>query len=82
MQNSLPDHDVEKLLVGNKCDLESKRVIPYRRGEEVRYHCRCFIIKSYKLCCMELQMAKQYNIKYIETSARTNHNITEVGYPL
>ena len=27
--------DVEKVLVGNKCDLESKRVIPYERGEQV-----------------------------------------------
>ena len=33
LQNS--SSDVDKILVGNKCDLESKRVIPYSRGEEV-----------------------------------------------
>ncbi|XP_065890745.1 ras-related protein Rab-10-like [Dysidea avara] len=27
--------DVERLLIGNKCDLESKRVIPYTRGEQM-----------------------------------------------
>ena len=27
--------DVERLLIGNKCDLESKRVIPYNRGVQV-----------------------------------------------
>ena len=27
--------DVERLLVGNKCDLETQRAIPYQRGEQV-----------------------------------------------
>ena len=27
--------DVEVILVGNKCDLESKRVIPRNRGQQV-----------------------------------------------
>ena len=27
--------DVEVILVGNKCDLESKRVVPHNRGKQV-----------------------------------------------
>ena len=27
--------DVQKLLVGNKCDLESERVVPYERVKQV-----------------------------------------------
>ena len=27
--------DVEKILVGNKCDLESERIVPYERGKQV-----------------------------------------------
>ena len=27
--------DVEVILVGNKCDLESKRVVPHNRGQQV-----------------------------------------------
>ena len=27
--------DVERILIGNKCDLESKRVIPHNKGEQV-----------------------------------------------
>ena len=45
LQNSSSDCDVDRLLVGSKCDLESKRVISYSRGEEVRFH-RCSVIKS------------------------------------
>ena len=44
-EHSLPDvccspiqhasSDVERLLVGNKCDLETQRAVPYQRGEQV-----------------------------------------------
>ena len=30
-----PDKQVEKLLVGNKCDLESERVVPYETAQKV-----------------------------------------------
>ena len=48
--------NVIKLLIGNKCDLEDKRVISYETGKD---------------------FAEQYNMKYIETSAKTDLNVTE-----
>ena len=35
LQDIPPDKHVEKLLVGNKCDLESERVIPYETVQKV-----------------------------------------------
>lgn len=34
-----PQHaneDVERMLLGNKCDMEDKRVVPKAKGEQVR----------------------------------------------
>ena len=50
------NQNVVKLLIGNKCDLEDKRVISYETGKD---------------------FAEQYNMKYIETSAKTDLNVTE-----
>ena len=49
--------DVERLLIGNKCDLEAKRAVESERGE---------------------QLARSQGIPFMETSAKTNHNIDEV----
>ena len=49
--------DVERLLVGNKCDLEKKRAVESERGEE---------------------LARSHGIPFMETSAKTGHNINEV----
>lgn len=54
LQHASPD--VERLLIGNKCDWESRRVIPKDQGEE---------------------LARQQAIPFLETSAKTNHNISE-----
>ena len=48
---------VERLLIGNKCDWETERVVESERGE---------------------QLAQSLNIPFMETSARTGHNIDEV----
>ena len=48
--------NVIKLLIGNKCDLDEKRVISFDKGKD---------------------FAEQYNMKYIETSAKTDLNVTE-----
>ena len=55
-----PQHasaDVERLLIGNKCDWETKRAIPTSRGKD---------------------LADTQGIPFLETSAKTNHNIDEV----
>ena len=54
-QNASPD--VAQVLIGNKCDLESEKVIPTEEGQ---------------------QLAASLGIPFFETSAKTNHNITEV----
>ncbi len=46
-----------RFLVGNKCDLENKRVISYEQGKE---------------------LAKQYNIQFLETSAKDTVNVDEL----
>ena len=48
--------NINVLLVGAKCDLNSERVISYNQAEE---------------------LADELGIKYIETSAKTGHNIDE-----
>lgn len=47
-------NDVEKVLLGNKCDMEDNRVISKENGEN---------------------LAKDYGMKFYETSAKTNINI-------
>ena len=49
--------NVMKVLVGNKCDLEQKRIISYDQGKE---------------------LAKRYNIEFLETSAKDSLNIDEL----
>ena len=50
-------NDTITLIVGNKCDLESTRIVEYKEAEE---------------------FASQFSIPYIETSAKTSSNITNV----
>ncbi len=47
--------------MGNKCDMEDKRVIPTERGQEV---------------------AKHHGIPFIETSAKTNINVTRAFHDI
>lgn len=53
--------DVEKMLLGNKCEMEEKRQVSRERGE---------------------QLAIEYNIKFIETSAKESINVEEAFYTL
>ena len=48
--------NVVKILIGNKCDLEDKRVISYSQAKD---------------------FADSNGLKYVETSAKTNNNVTE-----
>ncbi|CAH1111270.1 unnamed protein product [Psylliodes chrysocephalus] len=53
--------DVEKMLLGNKCELEEKRQVSKERGE---------------------QLAIEYGIKFIETSAKASIRVEEAFYTL
>ena len=37
LQDIPSDKHIDKLLVGNKCDLESERVVPYETVQKVSY---------------------------------------------
>ena len=47
---------INKILIGNKCDLTSQRQVTTAQGE---------------------QLAREYEMKFLETSARSNINVTE-----
>ncbi|XP_015509192.1 ras-related protein Rab-8A [Neodiprion pinetum] len=53
--------DVEKMLLGNKCDLADRRQVSKQRGE---------------------QLAVEYGIKFMETSAKASINVEEAFYTL
>lgn len=53
--------DVEKMLLGNKCELEEKRQVTKEKGE---------------------QLAIEYGIKFIETSAKASIHVQEAFYML
>merc|ERR1739838_1076019 len=48
------NEDVEKMILGNKCDMEDKRMVSKERGESI---------------------AREHNIRFLETSAKANVNI-------
>ncbi|XP_037025975.1 ras-related protein Rab-8A isoform X2 [Bradysia coprophila] len=53
--------DVEKMLLGNKCELNEKRQVTKERGE---------------------QLAVEYGIKFMETSAKASVNVEEAFFTL
>ena len=76
-QNTSADKRVEKLLVGNKCDLESERVVLYETAQKVSPISRG--LAGYYM--RSTQLAEAQNIfSYVETSAKTNLNIDKVQY--
>merc|ERR1712168_950603 len=53
--------DVEKMILGNKCDMNERREVTKERGEE---------------------LAIEYGIKFMETSAKASINVEEAFYTL
>ncbi|XP_068743896.1 ras-related protein Rab-8A-like [Montipora capricornis] len=53
--------DVEKMVLGNKCDMEDRRVVSKERGT---------------------QLATEYGIKFMETSAKASINVEEAFFTL
>lgn len=53
--------DVEKMILGNKCDINDRRQVTKARGE---------------------QLAMEYDIKFMETSAKSSLNVEEAFFTL
>ena len=54
--NRYASENVNRLLVGNKCDMDSKKVVSFDEGKE---------------------LADQLGIKFLETSAKSSHNVEQ-----
>ena len=54
------NEDVERMILGNKCDMDDKRVVTKERGEEI---------------------AREHNIKFLETSAKVGNIVARVQIP-
>jgi GTPase SAR1 family protein len=58
------------MLIGNKCDMHDKRQVGREKGEQVREERhRC---KDDDDDVFSLQLANEYGIKFLETSAKGN----------
>ena len=68
--------DVERMLVGNKCDMNDKRQVSKERGEKVLLSKKNFkFLKCLKIFIFIFKLALEYGMKCIETSAKANINI-------
>lgn len=66
------NEDVERMILGNKCDMTDKRVVSKERGEAVSNDkINSIFCNNYKF----LQIAREYGIRFMETSAKANINI-------
>lgn len=98
----LPQHasaDVERMVLGNKCDFNDKRQVSKERGEKVGnwhvdldtwssqtwwtcllslpvvHECWHWFLSPFSCC----QLALEYGIKFMETSAKANINVENVS---
>lgn len=68
------NEDVERMILGNKCDMTDKRVVNKERGEGVSCRWNVRPITFSDTTC-RLQIAREYGIRFMETSAKANINI-------
>lgn len=78
--------DVEKMVLGNKCDINDKRQVSKERGEKVRCLSGFNLIEvasaTSDVCnfsSISFQLALEYGIKFMETSAKANINVENVS---
>lgn len=76
------NEDVEKMILGNKCDMSDKRVVSKERGEAVSSNrsreqnkVQKIISESVYLSLPLSQIAREHGIRFMETSAKSNINI-------
>lgn len=79
--------DVEKMILGNKCDMTDRRQVSKDRGEKVRRFSQSgngvSLIKA-KVVKLTFyfplfQLAIDYGVKFMETSAKSSLNVEEVS---
>lgn len=103
--NQHASSDVERMVLGNKCDMNDKRQVSKEKGEKVciikkkrllknilsktnldqrnclnklYVKCWCVYLNS-SFFLLLLQLAIDYGIKFLETSAKSSTNVEEVG---
>lgn len=69
------------VLVGNKCDLQAWAV-DMNQARDVSYYALGSTKQSKFNCCMSFQVAKQYGIPFVETSAKTRMGVDDAFYTL
>uniref|UniRef100_A0A3B3UAS6 Ras-related protein Rab-13 n=1 Tax=Poecilia latipinna TaxID=48699 RepID=A0A3B3UAS6_9TELE len=78
--------DVERMVLGNKCDVNDKRQVSKDRGEKVRIAGMSWCLFFFFPCIVSdffssepVQLALEYGIKFMETSAKANINVENVS---
>ena len=69
------------MIVGNKCDMEDKRIISLEKGQEV-IQFKFISMKSFIFINNSIQIGRHHNIAFMETSAKTNVNIEKAFYDM
>lgn len=73
--------DVEKMILGNKCDMTDRRQVSKDRGEKVRWFSQSgddsLSLSTFYFHL--LQLAIDYGVKFMETSAKSSLNVEEVA---
>lgn len=75
--------EVERMLIGNKCDMQDKRQVSREKGEQVRNYSLLTVRKRKTIVWSRqtlfntnetffFQLATEYGIKFMETSAKGN----------
>ena len=78
--------DVEKMILGNKCDISDRRQVSKDRGEKVSRVASFGLALVYGSNVANVvfflyftKLAIDYGIKYLETSAKSSLNVEEVS---
>ena len=86
--------DVEKMILGNKCDMNDRRQVMYETTIVIWYNGRSYnLVKIHNmrlLNAFSLQVSKErgeelaieYGIKFMETSAKASINVEEAFFTL
>lgn len=80
--------DVERMILGNKCDMNDKRQVSKARGEQVGIRASLttlilvisvylLLVEDCKQLLVAVQLAVEYGVKFMETSAKSSQNVED-----